>query len=375
MLLLFRVHMLKEMKEIGLNAAINEISRELTELEVKIEANKQSEHELQNKYEQIQNFDRTVKFKQEIIQVLLREFIENHEQLDKSVQEIEKTQKEIKSGTYCTDKLQNWVQKDTNSLINSNLSSLIAVEDINGFVLLIIKLFIFLSDLLCYYVIIIIIHIHVKTILLTTYYYFILLYTINNFMSNARHKNISSLYKNYFIYSSLKIRRRFLSILHEFGQRKEIMRHIISELRYPSHKDYNMLCHHLYLSQGNFMKLEVFHEHLENLQMRLNPGSLQNIMNAYNVQGLIDEVKKHDEKLVTDLVPLLKRANVNVNKCLDMYCENTQNALDNWWEQPAQKAIKYIIVGDKAFQEWMSLWTLAVIQLKNTLVLNKIKLE
>ncbi|KAG1683356.1 hypothetical protein GQR58_010018 [Nymphon striatum] len=322
MLLLFRVHMLKEMKEIGLNAAINEISRELTELEVKIEANKQSEHELQNKYEQIQNFDRTVKFKQEIIQVLLREFIENHEQLDKSVQEIEKTQKEIKSGTYCTDKLQNWVQKDTNSLINSNLSSLIAVEDINGFVLLIIKLFIFLSDLLCYYVIIIIIHIH----------------------------------------------------------------------------DYNMLCHHLYLSQGNFMKLEVFHEHLENLQMRLNPGSLQNIMNAYNTykefpffifelleeleeeeltdrKGLIDEVKKHDEKLVTDLVPLLKRANVNVNKCLDMYCENTQNALDNWWEQPAQKAIKYIIVGDKAFQEWMSLWTLAVIQLKNTLVLNKIKLE
>lgn len=98
--------------------------------------------------------------------------------------------------------------------------------------------------------------------------------------------------------------------------------------------------------------------------LQLQSATLKNtqkkaeLLHAFDQKDLLSKVQENDQKLLTSLVPRVRRLTQRCAKGHD-YGNQVKIAINYWWDRPAQHVLPEMNKGGLTFQQWLQRWKLA----------------
>ncbi|OWF34653.1 AUGMIN subunit 5-like [Mizuhopecten yessoensis] len=90
------------------------------------------------------------------------------------------------------------------------------------------------------------------------------------------------------------------------------------------------------------------------------------------VEVIIDlckDISEHDRKQLDKLLPVLQDRIEKSQKCL-AGASSTKQTVQDWWEQPAQSTVPWVLVDQHNLQQWRNRWNVVVTKLRQAMLQN-----
>ncbi|XP_060075006.1 uncharacterized protein LOC132554712 [Ylistrum balloti] len=148
----------------------------------------------------------------------------------------------------------------------------------------------------------------------------------------------------------------------------QALQEVSSSLQFPVYLGPELIMSHCLEEKSKLTSISQQLDHHDNMLHHF--GTKKGDKDVVDViKDLCEDISEHDRKQLDKLLPALQDRIEKAQKCL-VGANSTNQTVQDWWDQPAQSTVPWVLVDQHNLQQWRNRWNVVVTKLRQAMLQN-----